>query len=117
MKIEIKSSNVTIQVRSMDASILFYESIGLTLKQRWGDHYAMMETAGVTLGLHPSQETTVRSSGTVSVGFMISDIQDAKDLLGKLGIKSKYEDGKSGKYLHFSDPNGTVLYFTQPKWE
>jgi len=102
-------------VKSMDKAIQFYESIGLTLKNRWGDHYAMMETTGLTIGLHPTDKTD-NSSGDVSIGFMIEDINEAKALLDKLAVKYKAEDGKSGKYVHFSDLDGTILYFTQPSW-
>jgi len=38
----------------MDAAIRFYEQIGLTLKQRWENHYAMVTTEGITIGLHPA---------------------------------------------------------------
>jgi hypothetical protein len=99
----------------MHASIDFYESIGLKLKQRWDHHYAMVETEGVTLGIHPGGDEH-SGSGTVSIGFMIADINEAKALLENNSIDAKYEDGKSGTYLHFKDPDGTILYFVQPKW-
>jgi catechol 2,3-dioxygenase-like lactoylglutathione lyase family enzyme len=51
--IKINETNVTIMVRNLDESIKFYESIGLKLKQRWGNHYAMFVVKGITLGLHP----------------------------------------------------------------
>jgi predicted enzyme related to lactoylglutathione lyase len=114
--IQINSTNVTIMVKDMDKSIQFYESIGLTLKQRWGVNYAMVETTGLTIGIHPggNEET---SSGTVSIGLMIDDINDAKALLEKNSVPAKFEDGKSGTYLHFKDTDGSILYFVQPKWK
>src|ERR1043165_3133267 len=100
---KINSSNVTIMVKDMDKSIKFYESIGLTLKQRWDNHYAMMETAGVSLGIHPSEHPE-NSSGTVSIGFMVDDAAEAKAELEKKGISfDREDDGKSGLYLHFKD--------------
>jgi hypothetical protein len=37
--------------------------------------------------------------------------------LDKLKINHKSDDdGKSGIYCHFKDPDGTALYFVQPKW-
>jgi catechol 2,3-dioxygenase-like lactoylglutathione lyase family enzyme len=114
--IKINDTNVTIMVTDMDKAIHFYQSIGLTLKNRWDNHYAMMTAAGVTLGIHPKGEKTP-SSGTVSVGFMITDIKEVKTLLEKNKISFKYEDdGKSGLYCHFTDLDGTLLYFIQPKW-
>jgi len=114
--IKINSHNITIMVKDMDKSIQFYESIGLTLKQRWDNNYAMVETAGLTIGIHPGGDDQ-SGSGTVSIGFMIDDINDAKALLEKNGLTGKFEDGKSGTYIHFNDPDGTVIYFVQPKWK
>lgn len=114
--INITDSNITIMVKDMDVSINFYQQIGLTLKQRWDNHYAMMITTGLNIGLHPSQSESP-SSGTVSIGFFIENFNEAKSLLEKNNISFKAEDdGKSGNYLHFTDPDGTMLYFVQPKW-
>ena len=114
--INITDTNVTIMVKDMDIAIDFYQQIGLTLKQRWENHYAMMITTGLTIGIHPAhgEET---SSGSVSIGFMIESIVEAKALLDSNKIAYKAEDdGKSGLYAHFTDPDGTILYFVQPKW-
>ncbi|HPT72907.1 MAG TPA: VOC family protein [Candidatus Cloacimonadota bacterium] len=112
----INESNVTIMVKNLDVSIKFYESIGLTLKNRWENHYAMVETKGVTIGLHPTEAKEL-SSGSVSIGFMVDSFNDAKAMLEKNQIAFGDDDGKSGHYLHFSDPDGTKLYFVEPKWK
>lgn len=114
--ISVKETNVTIMVKDMDRAVSFYESIGLTLKQRWDNHYAMMMAPGITIGLHPSEDTAT-NSGTVSIGFMIEDIEEVKALLdtNKTAYTSQ-ADGKSGTYVHFKDPFGTILYFVKPKW-
>jgi len=75
----------------------------------------MVETTGVTLGLHPANEKP-EGSGSLSIGFMIGSIKEAIELLGKNQIAYKLDDGKSGKYLHFEDPDGTALYFVEPAW-
>jgi predicted enzyme related to lactoylglutathione lyase len=114
--LKITDSNVTIMVKDMEKAINFYLAIGLTLKQRWGDNYAMISAAGITLGLHPGGEK-VETSSHVSVGFFIENIEDAKSVLEKNKIEYKVEaDGKSGIYAHFKDLDGTVLYFVQPQW-
>ena len=112
----ITESNVTIMVKDMDASISFYEQVGLTLKQRWDSHYAMMTAKGITIGLHPAEDTN-NSSGTVSVGFMVDSINVVKALLDANDIPFDEDDGKSGHYLHFKDPDNTILYFLEPKWK
>ena len=113
--IHITESNVTIMVRDMDRAIGFYEQIGLTLKQRWENHYAMITTTGITIGLHPTEGDSA-GSGSISIGFMIDVIDEAKTLLESNNISYRFDDGKSGKYLHFKDPDNTVLYFVEPKW-
>jgi catechol 2,3-dioxygenase-like lactoylglutathione lyase family enzyme len=114
--IKINETNVTIMVKNLDQSIKFYESIGLKLKERWEDHYAMVETSGITVGLHPSTERHL-GSGSLSIGFMVDSIKEAMEMLEKKELAYKFDDGKSGKYVHFEDPDGTNLYFVEPKWK
>ncbi len=111
----ITGSNVTIMVKDMDTSIRFYEQLGLKLKQRWDKHYAMIDGKGITIGIHPS-DGTENSSGTVSIGFMIDNMNVVKALMDANGIPFEEEDGKSGHYLNFKDPDNTLLYFVAPKW-
>lgn len=114
--LKITGSNVTIMVKDMDKAIQFYEQIGLTLKQRWDNHYAMICAEGITIGIHPAS-TSETSSGTVSIGFMTDNIGEAKALLDANHIAYKEEnDGKSGLYLHFRDPDNTIIYYVQPMW-
>lgn len=112
----IKSSNVTIMVKDMDRAIDFYLSIGFQLKQRWDNHYAMVTAAGITIGIHPTDAETT-SSGSLSIGFKVDKAETAKQLLNEKQIPYKEEnDGKSGIYLHFADPDNTALYFVEPRW-
>jgi catechol 2,3-dioxygenase-like lactoylglutathione lyase family enzyme len=115
--IPITGTNVTIMVNDIDKAIQFYESIGLIVKQRWENHYAMMTAAGITIGLHPTEDLAT-NSGTVSIGFMVAAIDGIKAVLTKNNIPyTDSDDGKSGIYVHFKDPYGTALYFVKPKWE
>lgn len=109
----IKETNVTILVKDMDQAISFYEKIGLTLKNRWGNHYAQLETTGITIGLHPGGREG-QKSGHISIGFLIDDIAGAKTLLDQKQIPYMFDDGKSGQFTHFKDLDGTELYFMQP---
>jgi len=118
---KITGSNVTIMVKNMDKAIAFYQSIGLELKQRWDNHYAMLEAGGLTIGLHPTDDSKTAGgplgSGSTSIGFFVPDIKEVETMLAGLNVKhDSIDDGNSGIYCHFTDLDGTVLYFVQPKW-
>jgi catechol 2,3-dioxygenase-like lactoylglutathione lyase family enzyme len=115
MPITITDANVTLMVGNMDKAIHFYQSIGLKLKDRWGDHYAMVTAPGITIGLHPSKEFK-NSSGNASIGLFITDVAEARSLLKKNAVKFKEESGKSGHYFNFEDLDGNLLYFVKPGW-
>jgi len=112
----INESNVTMVVKDLDESIKFFKSIGLTLKNRWKNDYAMVESTGITIGLHPTNKKKL-GSGSVSIGFMLDLLAETMAVLEKNHITCRFEDGKSGKYIHFDDLDGTDLYFVDPKWE
>jgi len=113
----IKESNVTIMVKDMDRSILFYQSIGITLKNRWGSHYAQLTAPDLTIGLHPSSnDNAAAGSGNVSIGFTTDNFEETKSSLKKLSIEISDRQEEGGQFLHFSDPDGTALYFIKPKY-
>ena len=111
----IKDSHVTIMVKDMNKSISFYQSIGFTTKNRWGDHYAELTAPGITIGLHPSTESST-GSGNVSIGFTTENFEQTRSLLGSLSIYCLARDEEGGQFIHFHDPDGTLLYFIRPKW-
>jgi catechol 2,3-dioxygenase-like lactoylglutathione lyase family enzyme len=113
----IKDSNITINVKDLNKSLGFYESIGFITKNRWGDYYAQLTAPGVTIGLHPSIDNHLRgNSGNVSIGFTTDDFENVKSALQKLSINVTERQEEGGQFLHFNDPDGTSLYFIKPKW-
>lgn len=114
---KIKQANITINVLDLDKSIVFYESIGLTVKNRWNNHYAQLVAPGIVIGLHPTSEHNLKgNSGNVSIGFTTDDFEGAKSILQGLYINVTERQEEGGQFLHFSDPDGTALYFINPKW-
>ena len=111
----IKDSNVTIMVKDMDRSVSFYQSIGFTLKNRWSNHYAQLTAPGITIGLHPTNEISA-GSGNISIGFTTDNFEETKDQLSSLSIYTQSREEEGGRFIHFHDPDGTMLYFIQPKW-
>lgn len=113
----IKESNVTINVKDLDKSISFYESIGLATKSRWGSHYAQLTAPGIVIGLHPTRNANLKdNSGNISIGFSTDNFEEAKSLLQKLSIRTTDRQEEGGQFIHFNDPDGTALYFIKPKW-
>jgi catechol 2,3-dioxygenase-like lactoylglutathione lyase family enzyme len=113
----IKDANITIMVKDIDKSISFYQSIGLTVKNRWGNYYAQLAAPGVVIGLHPTGDSNLKGdSGNVSIGFTTDNIEETKSYLQKLSVKTTDRQEEGGKFLHFNDPDGTALYFIEPKW-
>jgi len=113
----IRETNVTINVKDLDKSISFYESIGLTTKNRWGSYYAQLTAPGIVIGLHPTSNTDLKdNSGNISIGFTTDDFEEAKLFLQKLSIRTMDRQEEGGQFIHFSDPDGTALYFIKPKW-
>jgi len=46
----IKESNITINVKDIDRSIAFYQSISFTVKNRWGKDYMQLIAPGISYG-------------------------------------------------------------------
>lgn len=117
LAMEIKESNITINIKDMDRSISFYEAIGFKTVARWGNYYGQLTAPGIIIGLHPvSSEVLNDNSGNVSIGFTTGDIKGTKAELEKLGVQTSYREEEGGQFLHFKDPDGAALYFIQPKW-
>ena len=113
----IKEANLTINVKDLDRSVAFYQALGLTLKNRWKNHYAQLIAPGITIGLHPANENAQPSgSGNTSIGFTASSLEEARSVLQKMEITLQERIEAGGKFIHFQDPDGTALYFIEPKW-
>lgn len=111
----IKDSNVTIMVKDMDKSVSFYQSIGFAIKNRWGNHYAQLTAPGITIGLHPTDQS-FKDSGNISIGFTIDNFEETKQQLSSLAIHTQTREEEGGRFIHFADPDGTMLYFIKSKW-
>lgn len=116
------SGNVTIYVSNMDNAVRFYsETLGLKLAYRFGDHWAAVEAGkGLTIGLHPaSSEMPAGRKGSMAIGLELSgSIKDAVSKLEAKGVKfnSPLNEGKSGSFVGFEDPDGNQLYLAELNW-
>src|SRR4051812_23519758 len=112
-----KQVSVTVNISDMDRSVGFYQALGLNLKSRWGNFFAMLEAPGLTIGLHPTTpENIPGNSGNVSIGFSIEDLEETRNELKKLSVSFTERKEEGGEFLHFTDPDGTALYCIKSKW-
>lgn len=113
----IKNTNLTLMTSDMDRSISFYLSLGFNLLNRWGNHYAQLTAPGLNLGLHPTLSEHIKgNSGNASIGFTTDNFEAVQAHLDALKISTVSREEEGGSFLHFADPDGTSLYFIQPKW-
>jgi predicted enzyme related to lactoylglutathione lyase len=110
----ITTANVTVMVRNMTQAINFYTGLGLQLKQRWEDYYAIVTAPGISIGLHPAKKTNERSTD-ISIGFGVEKIKEVEERLNELGIQFQRSEDGVGIYAHFQDPDGTHIYFMESK--
>ncbi len=108
------SGNVTVPVTDMNRAVQFYtDTLGLKLAYRFGDHFASVQAGStLTIGLHPGQP----QAGSMAIGFDLTmPIEDAVRELEAKGVKfnSAVNQGKAGKFISFTDPDGNPLYMSE----
>jgi catechol 2,3-dioxygenase-like lactoylglutathione lyase family enzyme len=116
------NGNATIFVSNMDRSVDFYTKIlGLTLAERFGNHWASIESGKLAIGLHPaSSQNPAGQRGSTVIGLeLIGNIEDAVAKLRKQGVQfhGAISEDNAGKSVYFEDPDGNLLYMIQlTKW-
>ena len=112
------SGNVTINVADINRALRFYTDVlGLSLKYRFGDHWAAVELGrGLTIGLHPGRtQAPAAGKGVMSIGLELEgSIEEAVRVLESRGVAFHgIERGKSGAFAYFEDPDGNSLYLAE----
>ena len=51
----------------------------------------------------------------MSIGFTVYDFIKAKNSLTEMKVKYEERNERGGNFIHFNDPDGTPLYFINPK--
>jgi catechol 2,3-dioxygenase-like lactoylglutathione lyase family enzyme len=113
-----KTSNVTILVADMNRSIKFYtDTLGLRLLSNYGGQFAVIESSGLKIGLHPGKTAGDKMSRDMSLGFQVDDIASAKKSLESRGVIFEKRVQDRGAIIeNFNDPDGTPLYLIELKW-
>ena len=109
------NTTVTLMVSDLDRSVRFYtKTLGLKLKQRYGDHYAEIEGPGLLLGLHPSEEQ-ILAGDLISIGFGVSGFDKEVASLQAQGLSLHVNLDGWIRLAHFKDPDGHALYLADIK--
>ena len=113
-----KTSNVTILVSDMNKTIRFYtEALGLKLVSNYGGEFAVIESNGLRIGLHPGKKGSDTLSRDLSLGFQVDDLTSAKKTLESRGVTFEKRVQDRGAVIeYFNDPDGTPLYLIELKW-
>src|SRR5262245_6579042 len=124
----IAGGNATVYVADMDAAVRFYtETLGLTLSNRFGNHWATLEAgacyysqngAGLTIGLHPASAKHAAPGTAGGVGFGLETYEPAERVLARLegdGVRItsdiiRYEGGNCFGVL---DLDGLATYVNE----
>ena len=90
----ISGGNATVYVSNMDAAVQFYtETLGLTLTNRFGNHWATLEAgpcywthgeAGLTIGLHPASPKRPAPGTAGGVGFGLETYMPIEQVAARL---------------------------------
>jgi catechol 2,3-dioxygenase-like lactoylglutathione lyase family enzyme len=113
---DILQANVTIMVSDLDRSVDFYvTTLGMTLKSRYGPHWADIEGPGIAIGLHPTDKPVSRGDN-MQIALRVADLEQAMQAYSTKGIDFTPHQDEKVKIAHFTDPDGNILYLVQPEW-
>lgn len=105
---------VVLNTDDLDASIAFYEKLGMSLKFRDGSHFAALDGGSITLALatkidHPLPGQTVP-------GIKTADVDGAAEAIEAAGgaiVKGPYNDAHERRAVVY-DNKGNPLVFYSP---
>jgi lactoylglutathione lyase len=112
-KMQFNDTFVTIYVASIQQSIDFYTGkLGLRLKGRYGDEFAVVEGHGLKIGLHPSNDR--HAAGSVEIGFGVDSVDQASVGLRNRGISvGEALMDPPMRFAYLKDPDGVPLYLAE----
>jgi catechol 2,3-dioxygenase-like lactoylglutathione lyase family enzyme len=103
----------------MNTSIKFYaETLGFKLISNYGGEFAVLESNGLKLGLHPGKKPGGYLSRDMSIGFQVDDVAAAMKTLESRGVtfEKRVQPDRGALIENFYDPDGTPLYLIELKW-
>ncbi|MEM2202067.1 MAG: VOC family protein [Candidatus Bathyarchaeia archaeon] len=111
---------ITFYVSDLKKAAQFYEEIlGLEKKYEYSS-YVGFECGGVEIGLIPKLKKGERASLSLSVEFLVDDVEKFYNELKSKGVKfvkELHEEPWGGKQATFTDTDGNILEIVQINWE
>lgn len=105
---------IMLSTEDLDASIAFYESVGMTVKFRDGTHFAALDGGSVTLALATKIDHPI--PGQVVVGIKTDDVDAAARAVEAAGggiVTQPYNDAHERRVVVY-DVSGNGLVFYSP---
>ena len=115
----ISGGNATVFIRDMDRAVAFYsETLGLKLRNRYGDEWAEIDAGGLTIGLHPPSAAGPEpgAAGAMQIGLNVTEpIGKVVEALKSRGVafQGPIVDDGPVKLAFFTDPDGNTLYLCE----
>lgn len=109
-------SNITLLVPDMEEAVRFYTvTLGLKLKARYGDEFAMVEAPGLTIGLHPEPKAPSDSAHPISIGLGVDSLEATMAELSARGVEfvGAIAEDPPVRIAHFAGPGGVPLYLCE----
>jgi len=103
---------IMLSTEDLDASIAFYEALGMTVKFRDGSHFAALDGGSVTLALATRIDHPI--PGQVVVGIRTADVDAAARAVEEAGgeiVRAAYDDAHERRAVVYDNQgNGLVFY-------
>jgi catechol 2,3-dioxygenase-like lactoylglutathione lyase family enzyme len=115
-KTQFNESMVTIIVADMERSIDFYtKGLGLPLKTRYGNEFAIVEAPGVAIALHPVPNNGRSRAGSLSIGLGVDSVESSMKQLAERGVTFAGDivADPPMRFAFFKDPDGVELYLAE----
>jgi catechol 2,3-dioxygenase-like lactoylglutathione lyase family enzyme len=113
-------SQVTLMVPDMVEAVRFYtESLGLRLKARYGNEFAVVEAPGLTIGLHPLPTAQSPQAHSMSIGLGVESLEASMQELSARGVRfiGPIREDPPIRIAYFAGPGGVPLYLCeQSEW-
>jgi catechol 2,3-dioxygenase-like lactoylglutathione lyase family enzyme len=113
-------SQITLMVPDMNEAVRFYtETLGLHLKARYGNEFAVVEAPGLTIGLHPLPTAQSPQAHPMSIGLGVESLEATMQQLSARGVRfiGPIREDPPIRIAYFSGPGGAPLYLCeQSEW-